>query len=135
MEQRADMPLTYEIHRPVLRFVIEGEVEYNDGLTQLKRGLQEARSRGPGTLLWDLIFDVRASKQSPSTDVRRGVAMAMAQHTDMLTGRMAVVVADDRYVDVLRDYSLYTEQLGNEPRLFDKLEDAEAWLKAARATS
>ena len=127
------MPLTYEIRRPVLCFVIEGEVEYNDGLTQLKRGLQEARSRRPGTLLWDLIFDVRMSKQTPSTDVRRGVAMAMAQHTDMLTGRMAVVVADDRYVDVLRDFGPYTEQLGNEPRIFDKLEDAEAWLKAERA--
>jgi len=36
---------------------------------------------------------------------------------------------------VLRDYSLYTEQLRNEPRTFYKLEDAEAWLKAARAKS
>jgi hypothetical protein len=129
------MPLRYEIHKPVLRFITEGDVDYNDGLAQLKRSLQEARRVSHEATLWDVVFDITQSIEIRSETELRGIAMALAQHKHMLTGRMAVVVADAYHGELGRTFSVFAEELGHEPRVFDRLEDAEAWLKAERAKS
>jgi SpoVK/Ycf46/Vps4 family AAA+-type ATPase len=127
------MPLRFEIRQPVLLIVSEGDTEYNEGLEQIKLALQEARRHGPEALLWDLIFDVTESTGRRGESDARGVAMALAQHKHMLTGRMAVVVGGAQHAQLVRSSGVFAEQLRHEPRMFDKLPDAEAWLKAERA--
>jgi hypothetical protein len=124
------MPLIYQVDQPILRFNAKGDVKYTSGLETTKRALRDARevTQTKGEPLWNLLFDLRESTESRSEDELKGIAMALAQNMDILTGRMAVLVVDPHYVGVAAAFSVFAEQLGQEPQLFGTPEEAEAWL-------
>jgi hypothetical protein len=122
--------MTFTIRRPILSIITKDDVDYNAGLTQLKEALEEARHRHPETRLWDLLFDVTESTENRSEDELRGIAMALAQHSHMLTGRMAVVAADPSRHSQGEVFGVFAEQLGKAPRVFSRRRDAEAWLRS-----
>jgi len=123
------VPMTFTIRRPVIRIVTKGDVEYNTGLNKLKAALEEARLHHPETRLWDLLFDVTESRETRSGDELRGIAMALAQQTHMLTGRMAVVAGDPFLHSQGEVFGVFAEKLGKAPRVFSNRSEAEAWLR------
>lgn len=126
------MPLTYKLEPPIVRIRAQGDVEYNAGLGVLKTALQEARNSSvpKGETLWGLLVDLRESREN-RTDVEiQGIAMALAQNMDILTGRMAIVVIDPKYVGRAQMFSAFAEKLGQHPRIFSNFEEAEAWLES-----
>lgn len=127
------MPLNYKIRKPVVRWVKTGDVDYNDVLDVIKRSLEEARQNHPDVLHWDLIVDLSASSKIRSENELRGVAMALAQYTHILSGRIALVAASTIHLEQGRQFSEFAQQLGHRPRVFEKLQEAEDWLKESRA--
>jgi hypothetical protein len=126
------MPLRFQIRRPLLRIIAEGDVDYNAGLVQLKQALEEARKSSPEALRWGLLFDLRKTTETRSDTELRGIAMALAQYAHMLTGRMALLVADAHHLQLSQTFGVFAEQLGHEPQIFEQAQDAVAWLKAER---
>jgi hypothetical protein len=124
------MPLTYELDKRLVRIRAQGQVEYNSGLSVLKAALQAARksSEPKGEVLWDFLLDLRESKENRSDVEIQGIAMAMAQNMDILTGRMAIVVIDPSLVGRAEMFSAFAEKLGQHPHIFATPEEAEAWL-------
>jgi len=124
------MPLTYQLDQSILRISAKGDVEYATGLDVTKAALLDARkvTQSEGSPLWDMLFDVRESTETRSTDELKGIAMALAQNLDILTGRMAIVVVDPYMVGIAEAFSVFAEQLGQKPQLFGEPKEAEAWL-------
>jgi len=124
------MPLVYQVDQPILRFFAKGDVEYTSGLEMTKQALRDARevTQTQGEPLWDLLFDLRESTESRSEDELKGIAMALAQSMDILTGRMAIVVTDPKMVGIAEAFSVFAEQLGQMPHVFGTSKEADAWL-------
>ena len=124
------MPLSYALEQIILRIAAVGDVEYNTGLVVFKEALDRARelAHTSDTKHWNVIFDLRESKEDRSADELRGVAMALSQYSEILTGRLALVAADAYHYGLSRVFGVFAEQLGHEPRVFNNVEEAEAWL-------
>ena len=124
------MPLTYQLDQSILRISAAGDVEYTAGLEVTKAALLDARkvTQSAGAPLWDMLFDLRESTESRSTDELKGIAMALAQNMDILTGRMAIVVIDPYMVGIAEAFSVFAEKLGQKPQVFGAPKEAEAWL-------
>jgi len=127
------MPFTYDIRRPVIRFTVVRSVNFNASLAKMKEGLAAARAADPEENRWDVIFDLTAATDVRTRDELRGAAMALAQHTHMISRRVALAVAGEVNVEKARSFAEFTAQLGHEPRVFETVRDAEAWLKAERS--
>lgn len=123
------MPLSYKIGRRLLRFTVKGDVEYAAGLETVRQAFDEVRrSIPPGGPLWNVLIDISASTEKRSTDELQGLAMAFAQHSDLFTGRVAIVAAEHMHFQRVADFSVFAEKLGQTPRVFGDLAEAEAWL-------
>lgn len=124
-------PLTYTIRKPVVRFVKSGELGYNQLLEVFKKALEEARLQG-STIHWDLMFDLRDSRDIRSEIQLRGLAMVLTQYKHALSGRMAMVTAGEELLAQGQKFSELIETTGQEAQVFDRVEDAEAWLRKGR---
>lgn len=125
------MPLSYRIGRALIRLTVKGDLEYSSCLDTLRAAFEEARKSarppGPG---WNVLIDLTESTEQRTTDELRGIAMSMAQQSDMLAGRLALVTADPYLLELARAFSAFVEKLGQEPRLFSDVADADAWLRS-----
>jgi hypothetical protein len=124
------MPVTFTVGGGIVCVTVQGTVTHNELLDTFGRALAKARkARRPASGAdWNLIIDISASTARRTEDELRGIAMALTQHSDLLTGRVAVVAVDSLREDRGRLFSTFAEQLGHEPRVFHSLAEAQAWL-------
>jgi hypothetical protein len=124
------MEMTYKLRRHTVILSTHGTVPYNLILSTLKQALDEARKTAPPPdgVPWDLMFDIRGSTATRTADELQGIAMALAQYSDMLSGRLAVLAVDPIRVGAGRTFSAFVSQLGQEPRVFKTPAEAEAYL-------
>lgn len=125
------MPLLYKVSRHLLRFVVKGDVEYAQGLETARRAFDEVRkSSTPGGPLWNVLIDLKESTEVRTAQELQGMAMALAQHSDVLSGRVAVVALEPEHLQRVADFSAFSQKLGYVPRVFDDAAEAEEWLKS-----
>ncbi len=121
------MSLTYELADGFLRYRVEGDVEYVEGMTVLRRGLDEVREKSAGTPT-AVLFDIRASEEARRAEELRGIAAVVAEYSEEVGGRCAIVSAPGLYYGISRMFAVFAEELGLEMEVFETVEDAEAWL-------
>ena len=124
------MPFTWELTDSVVQFRPKGEVEQETNLQGLTEALTAVRAawRTNGNRPFDILIDLRESLENRSAGELRSLAELMAGYADVLTGRIAMVATDPLRYAFGRVFEVFSEHLGQTPRVFSDYAEAEAWL-------
>lgn len=124
------MALTFALVGDRIEFTTRGDVDFEEGLSVLRAAFDAARAaaREGGPPRWHAPFDVRESTESRSSDELRGIASAIAQQRDILSGRCAVLVRGDLYYGLARMVSAWLDLDDVDMRVFREPEEAVTWL-------
>jgi len=119
------MPLRYSIdsQRRRIRIVAEGALvpkDYQDFFGSF------SIERREGAL--DCLSDYRAVELSASSNDMQAIARILGAHADYFRGRNAVVVPNKASYGMARMFNALAEPYGLEVRIFERIEDAEAYL-------
>ncbi len=123
------MPFTYELSDRVVQFHPKGDVEQETNLQGMAEALTAVRAawRTNGNRPFDILIDLRESLENRSAGELRSLAEFVAGHADVLTGRIAIVAADPLRYALARVFEVFSEHLGQTPRMFSNCAGAEAW--------
>jgi len=123
------MPFTYELTDRVVQFHPKGEVEQEMNLQGMTEALTAVRAawRTNGNRPFDILIDLRESLENRSAGELRSLAEFMAGYADVLTGRIAIVATDPLRYALARVFEVFSEHLGQTPRMFSDHAEAEAW--------
>lgn len=127
------MPIQYELRGRTLWLVTEGDVDYEDGLATLGAAIERAAAVD-ATPCWDVVFDIRRSREQRSADEMRGIAVFVGQHRDVLSGACAIIAADPLHFGLARMFEAYGELEGIAARVVDDEAAATAWLQSRAAS-
>ncbi|NIP82295.1 MAG: hypothetical protein GWM90_24965, partial [Gemmatimonadetes bacterium] len=94
-----------------LRYTVRGDVDFQEGLEVLKKGLAEARRAVAGAP-WPVLFDIRDSKEKRRADELRGIALVLGEHVGVVSDHCAVVVSSPLYYGVSRMFGHFAEAYG-----------------------
>lgn len=124
------MPLRYSIdsQRGRIRIVAEGALvpkDYQEFFDRFSTGGVE------GVL--DCLSDYRAVELSASPDDMQAIARILGANADSFRGRNAVVVSDKASYGMARMFNALVEPVGLVVRIFERIEDAEAYLDQGAA--
>ena len=131
MIQKLTMGLSYELKTGVICLTAAGDVVYEEGLKTFAESIAEAgrvtKTEGDPEH-WHLMFDIRNSAEDRSEEELKGIAIFVSQHRDILSGRMAIVTADDFHYRLARVFEAFAEELSQDAGVFRDIDQAEAWL-------
>lgn len=122
------MSLRYEIRDHVLWFETQGDVEYDEGLDTLGAAIRDAGERAPGRR-FDVVFDIRNSRESRSSRELRGIAEFVGSHAEVLSGRCVIVAGDAFHYGLGRMFGAYSESQGVEVGVVRDVGAAISWLQ------
>lgn len=94
--------------------------DYQDFFTRFSTGAVEGRL--------DCLSDYRAVELSASSDDMRAIASILGANADYFRGRNAVVVPNKASYGMARMFDALVEPYGLDVRIFERIEDAEAYL-------
>jgi len=123
------MPFTFELTDRVVQFRPKGDVEQETNLQGVTEALTAVRAawRTNGNRPFDILIDLRESLENRSAGELRSLAELMAGHADVLTGRIAIVATDSLRYALGRVFEVFSDHLGQTPRMFSDCAAAEAW--------
>jgi hypothetical protein len=112
-----------------------GDVDFEEGLATLKRGLLEAQERVARRMnrRWPILFDLRQSTERRTGEEIKGIAHFLGQYRAVLDGGCAIVVRGAVYYGLSRMFGAYVSPFGLEVRVFSEVAEAEKWLLSREA--
>lgn len=124
------MPLGYRLDAPVLHLVSIGDVDYAEGKLVFANALAAAATDGPGP--WHLCFDLRRSTENRSTEEIEAIAAVVGSRRELLSGRVALVVAQPFFIGIANMFGAYVSRYGVMIAIFAEPESATAWLPSGK---
>jgi len=122
--------LEFELTKSVLRLRPVGDVDLGVARQGLSEALTAARAawRTNGNRSFHVLINLRESLENRSAGELRGLSEIMAGYVDVLTGRIALVVVDPLRYALSRTFEVIAESVGQTPRVFESIDEAETWL-------
>lgn len=122
------MPLHAHHEFPLLTWVADGQVDYNEGLAVAEASLAHAQASGLSG--WHILSDLRTSQESRSADELRAMAVMVGNQRPLLSGRLAILTGGPLVYGTSRMFQVFAEVQGVEVQIFSDEAKARSWLLA-----
>ena len=118
------MPIEFRVNDGIGVFTTIGNIDYQEGMTILKEGLEKIELLDRVLIL----FDLRQSQENRSPDEIREIAKFIKLRISKKV-KIALVATHDFYYGLSSVFAAYVDHVGIDAQVFKNINDALSWLK------
>ncbi len=119
------MPVSFTLNDGIGIFTTVGDVDFEEGLDILEKGMDEVRKSGQPHVL---LFDLSQSAENRSVEELHMISVFIQER--LPHAHLAMVAQQDLYYGISRMFSSFAESLSLESRAFRNRDDAIDWCNA-----